>query len=125
MARLADVSYYCYGGLEAGRPGNYSDAFLHAVRWVLDLRDEEWEIVYRVTRGHAPAAAPAPVSQLGPLLPDAFRVFVEESRTWAVYLNDCRWDVLACNAKTAEYFPWMRHGFNVMERALTWLEACT
>ncbi|WP_405951867.1 hypothetical protein OG588_42245 [Streptomyces prunicolor] len=71
MARPAGVSRYWYGGLEAGRPGNYSDAVLHAVRRVLDLRDEEWEIVYRVARGHAPAAAPA--SQLGPLLPDAFR----------------------------------------------------
>jgi len=123
VARLADVSRYWYGALEAGRPGNYSDACLHAVRWVLDLRDEEWKIVCRVTRGHGPAAAP--VSQLGPLLPDTFRAFVEESRTWAVYLNDRRRGVLAYNAKTVEYFPWMRYGFNVMEWALTWLEACT
>jgi hypothetical protein len=73
--------------------------------------------------GHAPAAAP--VSQLGPLLPDTFCALVEESRTWAIYLNDRRWDVLAYNAKTVEYFPWMRYGFNVLEWALTWLEACT
>jgi transcriptional regulator with XRE-family HTH domain len=120
-AHLVGVSRYWYGSLEGGRPGNFSDAFLHAVRRVLDLTDEEWEIVYRVIRGRAPAAAP--VSDLGPLLPDAFRAFVEESRTWAVYLNDHRWDVLAYNAKTLELFPWMQYGLNVMEWALTWPEA--
>ncbi|WP_371551544.1 helix-turn-helix transcriptional regulator [Streptomyces sp. NBC_00554] len=122
-AQLAGVSRRWYGSLEAGRPANYSDAFLHAVRRILDLNDDEWDIVYRVTRGHAPAAAP--VSHLGALLPDAFRAFIEESRTWAVYLSDHRWDVLAYNAKTLEYFPWMQYGLNVMEWALTWPEART
>ncbi|MFJ4828763.1 helix-turn-helix domain-containing protein [Streptomyces sp. NPDC088747] len=120
-AQLAGVSRYWYGSLEAGRPGNYSDAFLHAVRRVLALSDEEWDIVYRVTRGRAPEKAP--VSHLSALLPETFRAFVEESRTWAVYLNDKRWDVLAYNAKTLEYFPWMQYGLNVMEWALTWPEA--
>ncbi|MEV6512926.1 helix-turn-helix domain-containing protein [Streptomyces sp. NPDC051642] len=123
VARLAGVSRRWYGSLEAGRPANYSDAFLQAVRRILDLDDEEWGIVYRVTRGHAPAVAP--VSHLGALLPDAFRAFIEESRTWAVYLNDYRWDVLAYNAKTLEYFPWMQYGLNVMEWALAWPEART
>ncbi|MFJ9901158.1 helix-turn-helix domain-containing protein [Streptomyces sp. NPDC091280] len=123
VAHLAGVSRYWYGGLEAGRAGNYSDAFLRAVRRVLALTDEEWEIVYRVTRGRAPAITP--VSGLGALLPDAFRAFVEESRSWAVYLNDHRWDVLAYNSKTLEYFPWMQYGLNVMEWALTWPEART
>ncbi|MFJ6898215.1 helix-turn-helix domain-containing protein [Streptomyces hokutonensis] len=123
VAHLAGVSRRWYGSLEAGRPGNYSDAFLQAVRRILDLTDEEWGIVYRVTRGHAPAVAP--VSHLRALLPDAFRAFIEESRTWALYLNDFRWDLLAYNAKTLEYFPWMRYGLNVMEWALTWPEART
>jgi len=43
----------------------------------------------------------------------------------AVPGRSSRWDVLAYNAKTVEYFPWMRYSFNVMERALTWFEACT
>ncbi|WP_406132243.1 hypothetical protein [Streptomyces sp. NBC_00989] len=76
----------------------------------------------------SPAAilpAAAPVSHLGPLLPETFRVSFEESRTWAIYINDRGWDVLAYNAKTVEYFPRMRYGFNVMEWALIWLEACT
>ncbi|MFE9597153.1 helix-turn-helix domain-containing protein [Streptomyces hokutonensis] len=123
VARLAGVSRRWYGNLESGRPANYSDAFLQAVRRILDLNDEEWGIVHRVIRGHAPAAAP--VSHLGALLPDAFRAFVEESRTWAVYLNDYRWDVLAYNAKALEYFPWMQYGLNVMEWALAWPEART
>lgn len=122
-ARLAGVSRRWYGNLEAGRPGNYSDAFLQAVRRILDLNDDEWGIVYRVTRGHVPAAAP--VSHLGALLPEAIRSFIEESRTWALYLNDHRWDVLTYNAKTLEYFPWMQYGLNVMEWALTWPEART
>ncbi|MEV7886931.1 MmyB family transcriptional regulator [Streptomyces sp. NPDC002817] len=122
-ATLAGVSRRWYNSLEAGRPANYSDAFLQAVRRILDLNDEEWDIVYRVTRGHAPAAAP--VSHLGALLPDPIRAFIQESRTWALYLNDHRWDVLAYNAKTLEYFPWMRYGLNVMEWALTWPEART
>lgn len=120
-AQLAGVSRRWYGSLEGARPGNYSDAFLHAVRRILDLNDEEWDIVYRVTRGHAPAEAP--VSHLGALLPDSIRSFVEDSRTWALYLNDHRWDVLVYNAKALEYFPWMQHGLNVMEWALTWPEA--
>jgi transcriptional regulator with XRE-family HTH domain len=122
-AQLAGVSRRWYGQLEAGRPGNYSDTFLHAVRRILALSDEEWDIVYRVTRGHAPAAAS--VSQLGALVPDAFRAFIEDSNTFAVYLNDQRWDVLAYNAKTLELFPWMQYGLNVMEWALTWPEART
>ncbi|MFD4553538.1 XRE family transcriptional regulator [Streptomyces sp. NPDC058469] len=122
-AQLAGVSRRWYGSLEGARPGNYSDALLHAVRRILALNDEEWDIVYRVTRGHAPAAAP--VSQLGALVPEAFRAFIEDSDTFAVYLNDHRWDVLAYNAKTLELFPWMKYGLNVMEWALTWPEART
>jgi transcriptional regulator with XRE-family HTH domain len=123
VARLAGVSRRWYNGLEAGRPANYSEGFLQAVRRILDLNQDEWEIVYRVTRGRAPAAAP--VSHLSALLPDSIRAFIEESRTWALYLNDHRWDLLAYNAKTLEYFPWMQHGINVMEWALTWPEART
>lgn len=44
-ARLAGVSRRWYGNLEAGRPGNYSDTFLYAVRHVLDLDADEWDIV--------------------------------------------------------------------------------
>ncbi|WP_369251086.1 helix-turn-helix domain-containing protein [Streptomyces sp. R41] len=122
-AQLAGVSRRWYNNLEAGRPANYSDAFLHAVRRILDLNDEEWDIVYRVTRGRTPATAM--VSPLSGLLSDPIRTLVEESQTWGVYLNDYRWDVLAYNAKTLDYFPWMLHGINVMEWALTWPEART
>ncbi|MFB8128599.1 MmyB family transcriptional regulator [Streptomyces mirabilis] len=122
-AQLAGVSRRWYNSLEAGRSANYSDAFLHAVRRILDLNDEEWEIVYRVTRGRTPTAVTA--SPLSGLLPDSIRTLVEESQTWGVYLSDYRWDILAYNAKTLEYFPWMLHGINVMEWALTWPEART
>jgi hypothetical protein len=110
-----------YNALEAGRPANYSDNFLQAVRRILDLNAEEWDIVYRITRGRAPTAAP--VSPLSGLLPDVIRNLVEQSPTWALYVSDYRWDVLTYNAKTQDYFPWMRHGLNVMEWALTWPEA--
>ncbi|MCP3821853.1 helix-turn-helix transcriptional regulator [Streptomyces sp. A3M-1-3] len=120
-AQLAGVSRRWYNALESGRPKNYSDNFLQAVRRILDLSTEEWDIVYRITRGRVPNSAP--VSPLSGLLPDAIRDLVEQSPTWALYVNDHRWDVLAYNAKTREYFPWIRHGLNVMEWALTWPEA--
>ncbi|MFG2800524.1 helix-turn-helix domain-containing protein [Streptomyces pseudovenezuelae] len=120
-AQLAGVSRRWYNSLESGRSANYSDTFLQAVRRILDLNADEWEIVYRVTRGRAPTSVPA--SPLSGLLPDAIRDLVEQSQTWALYISDYRWDILAYNAKTVEYFPWMRHGLNVMEWALTWPEA--
>ncbi|MGW5200772.1 MmyB family transcriptional regulator [Streptomyces spiralis] len=122
-ARLAGVSRRWYNALESGRPANYSDGFLQAVRRILDLKADEWDIVYRVTRGRAPTEAP--VSPLTALVPDAVRELVEHSQTWALYLSDHRWDVLAYNAKTLEVFPWMMYGLNVMEWALTWPEART
>ncbi|MEU6416000.1 MmyB family transcriptional regulator [Streptomyces spiralis] len=122
-ARLAGVSRRWYNALESGRPANYSDGFLQAVRRILDLNSDEWDIVYRVTRGRAPAEAP--VSPLTALVPDTVRDLVEHSQTWALYLSDHRWDVLAYNAKTLEVFPWMMYGLNVMEWALTWPEART
>ncbi|MFF9313856.1 helix-turn-helix domain-containing protein [Streptomyces sp. NPDC014748] len=122
-ARLTGVSRRWYNQLEAGRSANYSDSFLQAVRRVLDLNDDEWHIVYRVTRGRAPADAP--VSLLTALLPEPIRDLVEHSPTWALYISDHRWDVLASNAKALEIFPWMMYGINVMEWALTWPEART
>lgn len=120
-ARLTGVSRRWYNSLESGRSANYSDTFLQAVRRVLDLSDEEWRIVYRVTRGRPPAEPP--VSPLTALLPDPLRDLVEHSPTWALYISDHRWDVLASNAKNLEIFPWMKYGINVMEWALTWPEA--
>lgn len=122
-ARLTGVSRRWYNTLESGRPANYSDAFLQAVRRVLDLNDDEWHIVYRVTRGRAPAEAP--VSPLTALLPEPLRDFVEHSPAWALYISDHRWDVLASSARNLEIFPWMLYGINVMEWALTWPEART
>ncbi|MFE0929261.1 helix-turn-helix domain-containing protein [Streptomyces mutabilis] len=122
-ARLTGVSRRWYNSLESGRSANYSDTFLQAVRRVLDLNDEEWHIVYRVTRGRVPAEAP--VSPLTALLPEPLRNLVEDSPTWALYISDHRWDVLASNAKNLEIFPWMKYGINVMEWALTWPEART
>jgi transcriptional regulator with XRE-family HTH domain len=120
-ARLVGVSRRWYNALESGRPANYSDAFLQAIRRILKLTAEEWRIVYRVTRGGTPAEDSA--SPLTGLLPDAVRDLVEHSQTWALYLSDHRWDVLAYNAKTLDMFPWMMYGLNVMEWALTWPEA--
>ncbi|WP_439943746.1 MmyB family transcriptional regulator [Streptomyces sp. BBFR115] len=113
-ARLIGISRRWYNQLEAGRSANYSDAFLQAVRRVLDLNDDEWRIVYRVTRRRAPGEAP--VGPLTTLLPQTLRGLVEHSPTWALYLSDHRWDVLASN---------MEYGVNVMEWALTWSEART
>lgn len=120
-AHLAGVSRRWYNALEAGRPANYSDAFLYSVRRILDLNAEEWDIVYRLTRGHSPAAAPVVLPDGS--LPDPIRTLVEQSATWAVYLSDHRWDILSYNPMTLEYFPWMKYGLNVMEWALTWPEA--
>lgn len=120
-AQLAGVSRRWYNSLESGRPKNYSDRFLHRIRAVLALDDEEWAIVYCITRGRAPAATPE--SPLNQLLPPALRDLVEQSKTWGIYLSDQRWDVLACNEKIQEYFPWMGSGINVVEWVLTWPEA--
>ncbi|MFH9090901.1 helix-turn-helix domain-containing protein [Streptomyces sp. NPDC017673] len=122
-AKLAGVSRRWYSALESGRPANYSDAFLQAVRRILDLTSDEWHIVYRLTRGHTPVEAP--VSPLTALLPDPVRDLVEHSEKWPLYVSDHRWDVLAYNAKILEMFPWMTYGLNVMEWALTWPEART
>jgi transcriptional regulator with XRE-family HTH domain len=122
-AKLAGVSRRWYSALESGRPANYSDAFLQAVRRILDLTSDEWHIVYRLTRGHAPAEAP--VSPLTALLPDSVRDLVIHSEKWPLYVSDHRWDVLVYNPKILEIFPWMTYGLNVMEWALTWPEART
>ncbi|WP_405595467.1 helix-turn-helix domain-containing protein [Streptomyces sp. NBC_01092] len=120
-AQLAGVSRRWYNALESGRPANYSDAFLHRIRAVLALDDDEWVIVYRIARGRAPAATPGiPLNQL---LPPALLALVEQSKTWGIYLSDQRWDVLACNEKIQEYFPWMGSGPNIVEWVLTWPEA--
>ncbi|AKN73680.1 hypothetical protein QR97_31540 [Streptomyces sp. PBH53] len=122
-AKLAGVSRRWYNALESGRPANYSDAFLQAVRRILDLSSDEWHIVYRLTRGHTPIETP--VSPLTELLPDSVRDLVEQSEKWPLYVSDHRWDVLVYNAKILEIFPWMTYGLNVMEWALTWPEART
>ncbi|MEW1599362.1 helix-turn-helix domain-containing protein [Streptomyces sp. NPDC093808] len=122
-AQLAGVSRRWYNALESGRPANYSDTLLQAVRRILDLTAEEWHVVYRVTRGQTPTEAP--VSPLTGLLPDAVRELVEHTQSWAFYLSDHRWDILAYNAKTLDIFPWMMYGLNIMEWALTWPEART
>ncbi|MFF7757973.1 helix-turn-helix domain-containing protein [Streptomyces griseorubiginosus] len=122
-AQLAGVSRRWYNALESGRPANYSEGFLQAIRRILDLTPDEWHVVYRVTHGRAPAEAP--VSPLADLLPDTIRNLVEQSPTWGLWVTDLRWDILACNSKTLEIFPWMMYGLNVMEWALTWPEART
>ncbi|MFB6988603.1 hypothetical protein ACFCZT_09875 [Streptomyces sp. NPDC056230] len=58
----------------------------------------------------------------GDSLPDSVLAFVEGQR-WPALLCDRRWDVLACNAAAAQGSPWMRHGLNVLEWALTYPEA--
>ncbi|QNP71527.1 helix-turn-helix domain-containing protein [Streptomyces roseirectus] len=122
-ARLAGVSRRWYGNLEAGRPGNYSDAFLYAVRRILDLDDDEWGIVYGIARGRAPSTPRSGPSahKLSPVLLS----LVEQSPTWGIYLSDHCWDLLACNKKAQEYFPWMSDGVNVVEWVLTSPEART
>ncbi|MFC7908333.1 MmyB family transcriptional regulator [Streptomyces nigra] len=120
-AQLAGVSRRWYNSLESGRPANYSDAFLHRIRAILALHDDEWAIVYRIARGRAPAATLG--SPLNQLLPPALLALVEQSKTWGIYLSDQRWDVLACNEKIQEYFPWMGSGLNVVEWVLTRPEA--
>ncbi|MFJ4689256.1 helix-turn-helix domain-containing protein [Streptomyces sp. NPDC088789] len=122
-AKLAGVSRRWYSALESGRRGAYSDHFLQAVRRTLGLSREEWQIVYRLARGHDPAEAPA--SPLTVLLPDAIRELVERSDNCPAYISDHRWDVLVHNARMGEIFPWMGYGLNVMEWALTWPEART
>lgn len=122
-AQLAGVSRRWYNALESGRSANYSEGLLQAVRRILDLTADEWHVVYRVTHGRTPAEAP--VSPLADLLPAAIRNLVEQSPTWGLYVSDLRWDMLAYNAKTLEYFPWMMYGLNVMQWALTWPEART
>ncbi|MGW2720420.1 MmyB family transcriptional regulator [Streptomyces sp. NPDC001492] len=117
-AQLAGVSRRWYNSLESGRPANYSDGFLHRIRAVLALDDDEWVIVYRIARGRSPAATLA--SPPNQLLPPALLALVEQSKTWGIYLSDQRWDVLACNEKIQEYFPWMGSGPNVVEWVLTW-----
>ncbi|MET8980925.1 helix-turn-helix domain-containing protein [Streptomyces sp. NPDC004539] len=120
-ARLAGVSRRWYGNLEAGRPKNYSDAFLYAVRRILDLDDDEWSIVYGITRGRAPNAIRSGPSAHRPS--PALLSLVEQSPTWGIYLSNHRWDLLACNKKVQEYFPWMSDGVNVVEWVLTSPEA--
>ncbi|MGJ5898392.1 helix-turn-helix domain-containing protein [Streptomyces niveiscabiei] len=122
-AKLAGVSRRWYGNLEAGHPGNYSDPFLYAVRHVLDLDADEWDIVYNTVRGRAPH-----VTHFGPPVPKlspALLSLVEQSPTWGIYLSNHRWDLLACNKKIQEYFPWMADGANVVEWVLTSPEART
>ncbi|MFK4688231.1 MmyB family transcriptional regulator [Streptomyces pristinaespiralis] len=103
--------------------GDCSDNFLQAVRRILDLSSEEWDIMYHITRVRVPASAP--VSPFSGLLPDGIRDLVKQSPTWALYVGDYRWDVLTCNAKAREHLPLMQHGFNVMEWVFTWPEART
>ncbi len=120
-AKLAGVSKRWYGNLETGKPRNYSDAFLYAIRRILDLDLSEWDAVYRITRGQAP-----PVD-LGcgtsSALPDAIRTFVQDIKPWGAYLSDHRWDVLAYNEQLVDDYPWILHGANVMEWILTYPEA--
>nr|WP_132836067.1 helix-turn-helix domain-containing protein [Streptomyces sp. BK205] len=117
-AQLAGVSRRWYSALESGRRANYSDAFLSAVRRILDLDPDEWDIVHRIARGRAPDSAS--VSLLDRQVPPALLALVEQSPTWGIYLSDHRWDVLAYNEKVQEYFPWMTGRINVVEWVLTW-----
>jgi len=122
-AELTGVSRRWYSNLESGRPGNYSDTFLHAVRRILDLDDDEWGIVYGIARGRAPNTALSRPPD--PKLPQALLSLVEQSPTWGIYLSNHCWDLLACNRKAQEYFPWMVDGANVVEWVLTSPEART
>ncbi|MFF1712180.1 helix-turn-helix domain-containing protein [Streptomyces sp. NPDC058268] len=131
VARLIGVSKKWYGNLETGKrfgqngkPLNYSDAFLQAVRRVLDLDESEWSIVYHITRGQAPPLEPS-ASLSGRQIPEGLRLFIEKLSPWGVYLNDHCWDVLAFNAQLIEDYPWILHGNNVMEWVLTFPEART
>lgn len=115
--RPVGVSRRWYGNLEAGRPGNYSDTFLYAVRHVLDLDADEWGIVYNTVRGRAPN-----VTNFGPPTPKlspALLSLVEQSPTRGIYLSNHCWDLLACNKKVQEYFPWTVDGADVVEWVLT------
>ncbi|MFC9131935.1 helix-turn-helix domain-containing protein [Streptomyces sp. NPDC057099] len=120
-AKLAGVSRRWYNALETGRRENYSDTFLEAVRRILALNSDEWDIVYRIARGgRAPDIHPTdPPART---VPPALLLLVEHSLTWGVYLSDHRWDVLAHNAKVQEYLPWLASGVNVLECVLTWPE---
>lgn len=121
-AKIIGVSRRWYARLENAHSENYSDNMLEATRRTLDLSDTEFEIVYRAVRGTAPASAPeAAEGELSRPMSDLVRSW----RPWGAYISDHRWDVLAYNAASLDFFPWMLHGLNVMEWALTWPEART
>lgn len=103
-----------YRDLELGKPRNYSAAFLHSVRRVLQLTDTEWEVVWRHTQGFAPAA---PIPETPSSAPQALHALVEGQRRPAI-LTSQRWDLLAHNTAAARVYPWAQIGANIMEWAL-------
>ncbi|MFE9407360.1 helix-turn-helix domain-containing protein [Streptomyces sp. NPDC006704] len=124
-ARLCNVSRRWYGALERGEPENYSDAFLGAVRRILNLDETEWDLVYRLTRHRTPPPSlTSPSGSRRTEVPEAVRMFLD-GLPWPAYLCSHRWDVLAYNAKMADDFPWLLHGVNAMMWALTYPEART
>ncbi|MEU1073629.1 MULTISPECIES: XRE family transcriptional regulator [unclassified Streptomyces] len=123
VARLVNASSRWVRALENGEPRNYSDAFLGAVRRILNLNDTEWDLVYRLSRHRTP---PPPGQQPSGVrharMPAAIRTLLERL-PFPAYICDYRWDVLGYNARMAADFPWLLHGLNVMLWALTYPEA--
>ncbi|MET9544184.1 XRE family transcriptional regulator [Streptomyces sp. NPDC006627] len=125
VSHLLGVSTKWYRNLELGKPLNYSPTFLRAVRRLLKLNDVEWDTIWQLVHDRkTPDAQPARAPRVGDELPASLRAFIQAQR-WPTYLCDYRWDLLAYNSAALGDYPWMLHGTNVMEWALTYPEART
>ncbi|UNZ18157.1 helix-turn-helix domain-containing protein [Streptomyces sp. 891-h] len=109
VALLCGVSERWYRRLESGEPRNYSDAFLTAVRRVLDLSEGEWDLVSSLSRNQAASQKHQPSAHAQqPKVPAPLRTLLD-GLPWSAYICDHRWDVLACNTRLTTDFSWLVH----------------
>lgn len=119
VARLAGSTSFWYGELERGKRGRYSDDFLDRVAEALRLGDNEREALYRLAVGRQPVPrAGAAGTGLAGEMSRTMERLVATQRCPA-YIIDSVFDMQACNAQAAAWFPSLPSARNLMRWAFT------
>ncbi|MFJ3901100.1 XRE family transcriptional regulator [Streptomyces sp. NPDC090025] len=112
-----------YNRLENGQMPNPAGELLSRLAWLLRMNEQDWAILWRLTRREHPPYTLHRDSGLA--LPGVWRGVVEAVSGVMAYVNDAEWNVLAVNAEFRALFPRCEPPANTMRWMLLDPEART
>lgn len=111
LAQLVGVSEMYYGALERGeRNTRYSDSYLNAVAYALQLSPDKRNVLYLHAIGEPAPPLPRPPTTA---ITASMQWFIN-AQEYPAYYSDQAWDVISYNRAMGEWFPHLQYERNIM-----------